>query len=539
MKSPKKKSMEQIFALMPNLPKDFDKQVNDTALLHSRYLFTHRDKSGTRWGYCTHCNHESNLSYWLKKAYSSEDVENYSKKHGDFGFCPHCHSRVQFKDSGRGRGSLVDEGYVLLAQKTRDKGVFVRAFYVLRSYRSRYKNVKTLYSESYRIYFNTGVARAWKRERNWKYDPLFPNREIFYVGEDELFCWREMSTIPAPRDYTSWDIYNNTYIGFDDEVFGKTNLKYSCVEDYMDYHPYEAPKVTKFLELYVKHPILIERMMKLDLHSLLQERIEESHCRPQVKINWRQEAVHKALGIKKSSLKFMSFKGTEELLKLQFMNRNNISDEYMPWVDRLCVSEIKRVEKLLKYCTVCRLSKYTEKNSINEYYDYIIQCEELGFDLKNKSVLYPKNLRIAHAETTAILHAKRIEEKKAQEKERDKKFSEMYKKLYAKYVYADESFLIRPAKGAAELAQEGMTLSHCVYTNYCDSYLNGRTTILVIRTKDKPDTPFFTLELSKAGTIIQCRGFKNCSPPKEVQSFVDKWFDEKVIGKKKQKVKIA
>ena len=60
-----------------------------------------------------------------------------------------------------------------------------------------------------------------------------------------------------------------------------------------------------------------------------------------------------------------------------------------------------------------------------------------------------------------------------------------------------------------DIIAEGAKLSHCV-GGYAAKHANGRTTILFIRKKTDPDTPYFTLEIDvETGKIRQCYGYKN------------------------------
>ena len=88
-------------------------------------------------------------------------------------------------------------------------------------------------------------------------------------------------------------------------------------------------------------------------------------------------------------------------------------------------------------------------------------------------------------------------------------------------------------------------MSHCVYTNYSDKYIDGRVLILLVREKNNPDTPFYTLELNpKNNCVVQCRTFRNGSYlednnltalMEEYQQFLDLPLKEK----KKLKIRVA
>ena len=130
------------------LPKKVAQWVDDSVLLGSRYLFTHRE-NGVRYGHCTHCHKDVVLE--LGRTYSAADVQNVNCKHKEIGFCPACKSTVEFRDSGRGRKYMYDQKYILFATKLRDGGILVRAGFVDRDYRLDYTTVKTNYVEEYRV----------------------------------------------------------------------------------------------------------------------------------------------------------------------------------------------------------------------------------------------------------------------------------------------------------------------------------------------------------------------------------------------------
>ena len=65
----------------------------------------------------------------------------------------------------------------------------------------------------------------------------------------------------------------------------------------------------------------------------------------------------------------------------------------------------------------------------------------------------------------------------------------------------------------------------------------GRLNIMFIRMADEPDKPFYTLELSTEGMIIQVRGYKNHDMTAEVQEFVKKYetYISEIFKKKEKK----
>lgn len=161
-----------------------------------------------------------------------------------------------------------------------------------------------------------------------------------------------------------------------------------------------------------------------------------------------------------------------------------------------CEKTKRKPEKIGNYLT-------QQKASVALYRDYLGECEKLGYDLSDERVLFPKNLTEKHAETSAICRyyvSPEIEEKA-------EKRAARLKKAGAEYRHG--RLMIRIPKDCKEIVSEGARLSHCV-GSYAEDHAEGETTILFIRKRSDPETPFFTLEINmKSGEIEQCYGYKN------------------------------
>ena len=60
------------------------------------------------------------------------------------------------------------------------------------------------------------------------------------------------------------------------------------------------------------------------------------------------------------------------------------------------------LEEVLKYCKPYDLYNYNLKD-IWLYADYIKFCKELRYNLKDKSILYPKNLKLRHDQLQSLI----------------------------------------------------------------------------------------------------------------------------------------
>lgn len=139
-----------------------------------------------------------------------------------------------------------------------------------------------------------------------------------------------------------------------------------------------------------------------------------------------------------------------------------------------------------------------------------------------------------HKDDKALQDKKAAAEKKRREKLAAKKMAETKKAMEEIFSRNDgvDAFQIKgkglilvvPQSGD-EIRKEGEALHHCV-GGYVDRVARGETNIFFIRKADHPEKSYFTMEW-RDNKIIQCRGFKNCGMPADVQAFV-KVFEKKM-----------
>ena len=99
-------------------------------------------------------------------------------------------------------------------------------------------------------------------------------------------------------------------------------------------------------------------------------------------------------------------------------------------------------------------------------------------------------------------------------------------------------FILKIAESQEDLNVESSVLGHCVRT-YGDKVAEGKTIIYFIRWEEKPDEPYYTLEMRPDGKFIQCRGEHNCSMTPEVEAFKDLVVAEFRIRLKQKERKAA
>ena len=166
---------------------------------------------------------------------------------------------------------------------------------------------------------------------------------------------------------------------------------------------------------------------------------------------------------------------------------------------------------------------------LSDWKDYIFDAQKLNIDLTIQSNIMPKDLYIAHQNTIKQIKYNNDLEIMRKAKARVKELQ--------KYNYKANGLLIRGPKDSQEIIEEGKVQHICV-GGYAERHADGKTTILFIRKVDKPNEPFYTVEVSKDNKVVQVRGKRNCAPTPEVEEFM-KLFKEKKLKVNKKKNKVA
>ncbi len=424
--------------------------------------------------------------------------------------CPDCGSEVLCVLEG---GASWRNDYVkniAFMQKDNSGAVWIRVFHIVRDTKIEYKPMKKYLDEIVRYCISKGGKVAmWQKERKQSYFM----RSIAYECPE----WQRTERV---------HIYEPSILFTEniEETTENTCLQYAKIIDYID-NPKTYTDAIQYAISFARYPVM-EFLYKSGFYQLVNQKI--GHNPAPYAIRWQQKKLADC------------FKFPLRMLKLQEPHEWNM--EQIDTVNNLykIVSEKELLEivkgkfkidilkQVLKYMTLAKFKKYIEFKGVseNDYKDYIIECEKLKFDMKNKSVLFPKDFKSAHNRTMNMVD---FEENKAMYK----KFEKIAQSL-ERFNFEGEELLIRVAKTPHELKREGSVLHHCV-GGYAERVAKKETSIFFIRQKDNPDAPYFTLEL-RDKKIVQCRGRSNKSYEHEanVKMFVDKWYSEIVLKEKKK-----
>ncbi|KEO84778.1 PcfJ domain-containing protein [Tumebacillus flagellatus] len=507
---------EEFFAHFPtNFGHELEDFVTNTVLLHSRYLVVRRVKKD-QYGYCTHCRKEYPVSFGRSLLKHNEDWQ-----------CQNCKSLVIVKSLNRGRKYLFDIGYVVWYEKSKvnPNAIVARGIRVSRDYRSNVYDVNTTYKTVSLYLFEPSENGVKGRSKQLR------------LSEREN-RWDEAANIQSELS-TRMNGLQHVYLGMESvyEAVKGTPFQYSMWKVYLD----ESWDLVRFFDLAAKYPC-VEYLTKLGYRSFVDAKLTGGYTYNS--INWNEKSIDRVLRLSKAELKRFRAEGvrlTPQFLRsYQMCRKHGVSatfEQVEKMQDLIDPHNSDELKLLLRYSPYAKVGKYLikqmEKRKQYRYFnwvmrdwrDYINECLELGLDLRDEQILYPRDLHAAHQRTSTQVKVKRDE---AQQALFAKRFDEL-----KKFIFRRKGLILRPVQNVDELINEGETLRHCV-GGYSARYAKGETDLFVVRKVNAPDTPFYTMEVC-GGRLSQCRGHSNRDMTEEVKDFVDAFVAEKLFKKSKKR----
>lgn len=486
--------INQDMELFGPLPSDYGEFVQHGVMKHNNYMFYEKKKKIC---YCTGCRNDIHM-------------DNLKLKHNSSVVCPCC-GRIEIaKSLGYSRKNLRDIEWAVIIEKE-DKNTLIRYVRHIKTYKN-YRVPKIKIDELFRTIFTEAYSKAYGL-----YNDGWANyRQPFGFYPTEF---KE----PVKGAY----IYN---LDVKKSLDGTINEHSGCeciVEHYKDEHNMDylfmdkhikvtdAYCVERYLNDYRKAPYL-EQLAKVGLFSILGDYHIYNSERHIARGNAQ---LHEKLKLTKGECKMLLKIEDPKIRALDILHKANdleinLSQEqfeklyYDPEINNL---DYENILELMKYMTFHKAVKWLMKDKAH-YHDYIMMCVQLGYDLSNKSVKFPKDIKKAHDAATDDYNS------------RKKKVLRLnLRKIIASGIYNFEfgKLQIVVPTSSRSIVTEGQKLRHCV-ARYVDQVANGETMILFVRKKDSLETPFYTLEW-KNGQVKQCYGLKDCEMTPEVKLFTEKF----------------
>ena len=365
------------------------------------------------------------------------------------------------------------------------------------------------------------------------------------VKEDQAAIFVSIFDKKAVREYSvcgRWthlgsaiDRYPDIVIRPSYKLFAGTDLENSHVWDYIAHTQYAKP--IGYCRRYLAYPS-IETLTNAKLWKIVENVITDIKGTRKA-VNLKAKSPAKILGLTRPEVARCAEEGwgTGRLLAYRWLKENNLATE------KEDIAELAELRNYALYIDLAQESdgevqfyKYLKKQKVKSqgkslgalaslYRDYLRFARKLEYDLEDVKNRYPSNLEIMHDRLSDQIIT-------LQNAPKDKRIKAVADRL-EKYSWEQDGFLIRPARTAQELINEGKDLMHCVGT-YVDRYADGKTALFFIRRITEPNTPFYTLELREEGmTVVQNHGYRNSLQSPEVKAFEEKWLK----WAKKQKAK--
>ena len=431
--------------------------------------------------------------------------------------CPCCGERAIAIEKRYGRKNITEFGRILWFQK-HGKVTFAQLDEYSIDYTGDRPKVRFWPSAQYRLCKEMQEYHKHIPEGYWHGD-YWEQRKNIRLPEAVAGLWNYYKVPKYQKTVTHTSVIGGT----------GTDLRYANKDmtrlGYKD--PLDPYGLIRYMHYFLKYQS-IELLEKAGFHKVVAARLRGG-CR---EINWRATDLRKILKLNGRELREFRNAGGEVWMLERYKHiqktGHHLDFDKVKHLTGYNVEE--HIKSIVRFVPIEKALDYIdaqENAHLYDYRDYLEECSKLGYDMKKKRILFPENLQEAHKKTSAAVEV-------AKDHIRQKEFELGMQKIYDKPEFTDGNLLIRPAKSIGELCGESKALSHCVRT-YADRVCDGKCAILFIRKTSDPELPYYTLELSPEGKIVQCRGDHNCSMTDEVKAFVTLWYETVVMKKKKGK----
>ena len=523
------------------------------------YIWTEKGEKGKKLGFCTACQTQVMIDPKNKlPGFAANDpyvdVEEYlehperergflaprqhinrydmSGQHKHFGSCPCCGALAMYRSRWMGRKSVVDRIWMIQYRPSAiENGALVMLGFLCVADWGEWDDYNEPRPAMDITLREICVFRPGKGGDRFVAVPCF-------MGDTET---QEDGTVRAVnlRSCLCWERRKKCVSGFDPwrPLFGGEGTRYYLDEVSVDSaiagSAWEGTYVKLMPELdgdycldlidvfraISQYPAL-EYLCKLGFPHLARLAIEKQD---EGLINLRGKTAQKVLGV--SGDEWGWIKGHKEDITLAFLQtlrlirgrKLPISCETLANALRLWHSySIKQMLEHVEAGREAQALKWCVKNTVNpgDYADYLLQLAKLRIAARDKAVLYPREFQAAHRRLSERIKAKENAKQDGQIAARIQELGE--------YWFSALGLTLRPMVSSGEIIREGEMMQHCV-GGYVKRYAEGGTILLCLREDERPLTPYRTVEFSKDGKMVQCRGKRNQSPEDEQERINQFW----------------
>ena len=221
-------------------------------------------------------------------------------------------------------------------------------------------------------------------------------------------------------------------------------------------------------------------------------------------------------GVPKSFYKLMKKYdiNAKELDRLKLLDKPNIKN-----VRYLLRYSFDYLEDVKEYMSIEKFINYSRKIKnfdLNTYIDYLKFCKVLGYDMKDKKVLFLPNKKEIIKKHDELENQYEINKNKAISKSIKRRYKELKDNIFK-----DKKFIVTPANTVNSMIDESKQQNNCVRT-YTEDYANGTCDIYFMRLISDPNKSLVTIEV-RNNKVVQQRIKNNQDTTKQQKKFIDLW----------------
>lgn len=505
----------------PPLPKDLEDWA-EHRLFSSHFLYYKRHG---RYAdiCCSACGQVSTVCTKRSESYEGQFELIVYLKHGTAGICPRCHKSGKWMAKGKTKGVYGITKYAYVGQQYKEDGAVIRMIEIEKMIRLNTK--LDLDGKEIMVGADESI-RLDEMVREYIEPGKKPRRDFHKYN-----CWTNgdfwddcnLSGIANIKLYDGL-VYDKTW----DEL-AKTCLRYSAAKEYMQG---KVGNLINYAKRYMQYKQL-EFLVKAGFTKLVDEMVDH-YC------GWISDgnAANPAgfLGIYPERVKLLqSEQGDTELLRVLQREKKaqaHYSDEELE-AYRI-FQNYGSLSAMLEHMSIIKLKHYIEKitgvdigarmctnahtrveQTFRRYIDYIHMRQQLGYDFTNTIYLFPKDLKTEHDKLVLEVNKAKADKRKQEVNDRFPDIKKHYRRIRNRYYFENDEYIIRPARSAAEIVDEGRILHHCVGgDSYLTKHNTGKSYILFLRFKREQNEPYITIEID--GTkVLQWYGAYDKKPDKE------------------------
>mgnify|MGYP003290055143 CR=1 FL=1 len=530
-----------------NTPQLEEKKILEYAedtIFHRQHMLYYKKKGKRATMCCSKCGGVFEGRFADGISYESQ-FERYIQepKEGSVGKCSLCGATGWYKCQGKAKREYEKSGYLFTADKYRENGIVVRYIKVVKQWvleeccgekghpemHGSYEKLEGI--EIARTYFEPGKKIKTDFQ---KHDPY---REKDFWDDCNLYGMNKISIGAAEVHPEVWDVLKDS------------EFQYCVMQEYKR-DIKENIDILRYLGCYRRLPQL-EMLVKLGLTALVKEILRGSEYlirsqeakrldyflgiyKERVPILLEQNGRIGLLRVLQAEKELEQKWSMEQILKLEELGTGK-EDIHIVLQIMTLQKMLNNIEKYAgcEYQTGCSRTEERLRHIATTYIDYIKMRINLGYDLSNTVYQKPRDLMTAHRNMVMEQDKEEIDKRIRETEEKYPNIRNNYRKLRNQYFYEDDKLLIRPARSAKEIVEEGRVLHHCVGGDgYLSSHNKGKSIILMLRTKENEGIPYITVEIEDT-RIIQWYGMNDKKPDKEN---MDEWLNSYVnhLNEKKE-----